>query len=236
MARLIVTTSWDDGSVIDLRLGALLTKYGMKGTFYIPNYSNRVTILQNDELRELAAVHEIGGHSITHPHLTMIPQPEARTEIEGNKLYLEAVLGKKIRMFGYPFGEFNEETKTILRACGYIGARTVKFNGLSAAGDPYEFGVAVTAVNSRKDYAAEILQYFPMIPTPSLSDWEGRAKTLFDLAVAQGGVFHLWGHSWQIEENNDWDKLERVLKYISNKAGVLYISNGETIDMLGGGK
>jgi len=37
-----VTTSWDDGSVIDLRLGALLTKYGMEGTFYIPNYSNRV--------------------------------------------------------------------------------------------------------------------------------------------------------------------------------------------------
>jgi hypothetical protein len=75
-----------------------------------------------------------------------------------------------------------------------------------------------------------------MIPTQSLSDWEGRAKTLFDLAAEKGGVFHLWGHSWQIEENNDWDKLDRVLKYVSNRAGVLYISNGETIDMLGGGK
>ena len=236
MARLIVTTSWDDGSVLDLRIGALLTKYGMKGTFYIPNYSRRVLALQKDEILELASVHEIGGHSITHPHLTMILQSEARTEIEGNKLYLEAVLDKQIKMFGYPFGEFNEETKSILRACGYIGARTVKFTGLSAAGDPYEFGVAVTAVNSRKDYAGEILQYFPTIPTQSLSDWEGRATTLFDLGMERGGVWHLWGHSWQIEENNDWDTLDRVLKYVSNREGVLYATNGETIDAVRGGK
>ena len=236
MTGLIVTTSWDDGSILDLKLGELLTKYSLKGTFYIPNYSNRVTALQKDEIRELAAVHEIGAHSITHPHLTMIPQAEAKTEIQGSKLYLEAVLGKKIRMFGYPFGEFNEDTKSILRTCGFIGARTVKFNGLCTTCDPFEFGVAVTAVNSRKDYTGEILQYFPSIPIQSLSDWEGRAKTLFDLALERGGVWHLWGHSWQIEENNDWEKLDRVLNYISNRERVMYAGNGETIDAVCSGK
>ncbi len=234
MARLIVTTSWDDGSILDLKLGELLTKYGIKGTFYIPNYSNRVTTLQKNEIRELASVHEIGAHSITHPHLTMIPQSEAKTEIEGSKLYLEAVLGKKIRTFGYPFGEFNEETKNILRTCGFIGARTVKFNGLLDACDPYEFGVTVTAANSRKDTAGEILQYFPSIPIQSLSDWEARAKALFDVVVERGGVWHLWGHSWQIEENSEWEKLDRVLNYISNRPGVLYAQNGETLDIVYG--
>ena len=236
MTGLIVTTSWDDGSILDLKLGELLTKYGLKGTFYIPNYSNRVIALQKDEIRELAAVHEIGAHSITHPHLTMIPQSEAKTEIQGSKLYLEAILGKKIHMFGYPFGEFNEETKSILRTCGFKGARTVEFNGLRTTSDPFEFGVAVTAVNSRKDYTGEILQYFPSIPIQSLSDWEGRAKTLFEIGLKQGGVFHLWGHSWQIEENNDWEKLDRVLNYVSNRERVIYASNGETIDAMFSGK
>ena len=92
MARLIVTTSWDDGSILDLKLGELLTKYGI-GIFYIPNYSNRVTTLQKNEIRELASVHEIGAHSITHPHLTMIPQSEAKTEIEGSKLYHGSGIG-----------------------------------------------------------------------------------------------------------------------------------------------
>lgn len=230
MARLIVTTSWDDGSVLDLKLGALLTKYGIKSTFYIPNFSKRVTPLQKQQIRELAEGHEIGGHTVNHPHLTGIPLSEAVVEIADNKLYLEEILGKKIRMFGYPFGEFNEDTKNILKSCGYTGARTVQFNGLAADCDPYEFGVAVTAVNSRKDYAGEILRYFPSVKVESLSDWEGRAKTLFDIGLKRGGVFHLWGHSWQIEENNDWEKLERVLKYVSNRAGVFYADNGETID------
>ena len=67
MTGLIVTTSWDDGSILDLKLGELLTKHSLKGTFYIPNYSNRVTALQKDGIRELAAVHEIGDYPST-PH------------------------------------------------------------------------------------------------------------------------------------------------------------------------
>ena len=32
---LIVTTSWDDGQKVDLKLAKLLIKYDVKGTFYI---------------------------------------------------------------------------------------------------------------------------------------------------------------------------------------------------------
>jgi hypothetical protein len=33
-----VTTSWDDGHKLDMKLAVLLKKYGIKGTFYIcPN-------------------------------------------------------------------------------------------------------------------------------------------------------------------------------------------------------
>ena len=36
MRKAIVTTSWDDGHPLDLRVVDLLARYGIKGTFYVP--------------------------------------------------------------------------------------------------------------------------------------------------------------------------------------------------------
>jgi peptidoglycan-N-acetylglucosamine deacetylase len=230
MSRLIVTTSWDDGSIQDLKLGELLMKYGIKGTFYIPRSSKRNTPMQKIDLLELSARHEIGAHTVNHAHLTLISRSEAKTEIDGSKLYLEDITGKKISMFCYPFGEFNEDTKQIVKASGFIGARTVKFNGLKDIPDPYEFGITTPASNHQSDESGEIARYSQAVSIKSLADWEIKAKLLFDLAIADGGIWHLWGHSWEIGDHNDWSKLERVLNYVSHRPGVLYASNGETID------
>ena len=35
MKKIVVTTSWDDGHILDLKLSNLLTKYNIKGTFYL---------------------------------------------------------------------------------------------------------------------------------------------------------------------------------------------------------
>jgi peptidoglycan/xylan/chitin deacetylase (PgdA/CDA1 family) len=230
MSRLIVTTSWDDGSILDLKLGELLTKYGIKATFYIPRFSKRITPMQNIDLLELAANHEIGAHTISHAHLTMVPQSEAKMEIDGSKIYLEDVTGKKIKMFCYPYGEFNEDTKQIVKASGFSGARTVKFNGLKDIPYPYEFGITTSASNHQSDESGEIARYSQAVSIKSLSDWEIKAKVLFDLAIAEGGIWHLWGHSWEIDDHNDWNKLERVINYVSHRPGVTYASNGETVD------
>jgi peptidoglycan-N-acetylglucosamine deacetylase len=230
MSRLIVTTSWDDGSILDLKLGELLTKYGIKGTFYIPRFSKRITPMQKADLQELAAKHELGAHTVNHAHLTLIPQSEAKTEIEGSKIYLEDITGTQIKMFCYPFGEFNEDTKQIIKAAGFIGARTVKFNGFKNIPDPYEFGITTAASNHQSDESGEIKKYSAAVSLKNLSDWEVKAKVLFDLALPEGGIWHLWGHSWEINDQDDWDKLERVLNYISRRAGVIYASNGETLD------
>jgi peptidoglycan-N-acetylglucosamine deacetylase len=231
MAKLIVTTSWDDGSITDLKLGEMLTKYGIKGTFYIPRFSKRLTLLQKVDLQELAAQHEIGAHTLNHAHLTFIPSSEAKMEIEGSKLYLEDIFTAKISMFCYPYGEYNAAIKQMVRACGFSGARTVKFNGMKNISDPYEFGVTVTASNHQPDEADEIAQYSQAVSIKSLSDWELKAKILFDLAWAAGGIWHLWGHSWEIDEHHDWQKLARVLQYVSNRPAVLYLTNGETVSV-----
>src|SRR5207248_10640324 len=50
----IVTTSWDDGDPLDLRLAAMLSVRGLPATFYVPlSYRNRPRLSDN-EMRELA--------------------------------------------------------------------------------------------------------------------------------------------------------------------------------------
>ena len=63
-------------------------------------------------------------------------------------------------------------------------------------------------------------------------DWEIRAKQLFDFALKKGGVYHLWGHAWEFEKKNEWDKLERVLKYLSNREEVKYVPNGAVMERI----
>src|SRR4051794_21779274 len=39
-----ITTSWDDGHPLDIRIAELLAKYDLPGTFYIPRASQRPTM------------------------------------------------------------------------------------------------------------------------------------------------------------------------------------------------
>jgi hypothetical protein len=66
----------------------------------------------------------------------------------------------------------------------------------------------------------------------SLLDWSVNAKLLFDYVMENGGIWHLWGHSWEIEENGDWEKLEKVFEYVSNKKNVYYLENREIIKLV----
>jgi len=61
-------------------------------------------------------------------------------------------------------------------------------------------------------------------------DWENLAKAMFDDTYKKGGIFHLWGHSWVIEKQNEWKKLEQVLIYISNHKNVSYLTNKELLN------
>ena len=41
----------------------------------------------------------------------------------------------------------------------------------------------------------------------------------------KGGCFHIWGHSWEIEQYELWEKLELVFQRISNLPDFIYLSN-----------
>jgi len=59
-------------------------------------------------------------------------------------------------------------------------------------------------------------------------DWVTIAKELLARTVQSGGVFHLWGHSWEIEEEGQWDNLDLLLKTMSEwRQEFLSVTNSE---------
>jgi peptidoglycan-N-acetylglucosamine deacetylase len=79
-SRAFITTSWDDGHPLDLRLADLLRKYGLPATFYIP-LANDLPVLTRPQVRELSADFEVGAHTVYHSDLLTIPEGAARREI-----------------------------------------------------------------------------------------------------------------------------------------------------------
>lgn len=61
----------------------------------------------------------IGSHTVTHPRLDKLTQEEQRYEISTSKNKLEAVVGKQVEHFAFPYGCYNSDTIPIVAECGY---------------------------------------------------------------------------------------------------------------------
>ena len=89
MNQSFVTISIDDGHPTDLRARDLLEKYGLKATFYVPARNQERAVMSQAELRSLGTRFEIGGHTLNHVPLKMLPKRQAWAEINDGKKWLD---------------------------------------------------------------------------------------------------------------------------------------------------
>jgi len=223
---MIVTTSWDDGHPADVRLGELLNKHGVKGTFYVPcRNSEGRPVMGVAEIRELAKAHEIGAHTLDHVDLTMLPPDEANRQIVGGKNWLEDVIGSPVHGFCYVRGKYNRIIRSQTIATGFAYARTVKSLCSGIGSDPFTMPTTLQfyphgVVNNLKNlvkYGPDLGRIQLCLAAISTADLTEHTKALIDLCAARGGCFHLWGHSWEIEERNLWAELDEILDFLSRQ-------------------
>src|SRR4051794_32245259 len=69
---------------------------------------------------------EIGGHSVTHPHLDTLATRRVRDEVGRCKRQLEEALGAEVPTFAYPHGYSGPRVQRAVREAGYRGACGVK--------------------------------------------------------------------------------------------------------------
>lgn len=232
MKNIIVTTSWDDGHVLDMRLAELLKKYGIKGTFYISPNNNEIPLnarLTSAQILELSKDFEIGAHTMSHRPLTSLSDAEALNEIKESKHFLEKLLGKPVTTFCYPSGFFSKKHEAMVANVSFTLARTVQLYVTEIGSNPFELH---TTSHAYRHWS----HLFPILRMVGFKkflncylNWDALAIEMFDKAFTKGSVFHLWGHSWEIDRNSDWERLERVLQHIAHKRGVAYLTNGELV-------
>jgi len=124
-----ITTSWDDGHPLDLRVAELLTKHRMSGTFYIPRIAENET-MSAVHIRQLSLAFEIGAHTLHHADLTRATEQQAWQEIAGSKAWLEDNIGQPCRMFCPPKGKYSRRTLEAVRRAGFFGLRSVELLSL----------------------------------------------------------------------------------------------------------
>jgi len=233
----IITTSWDDGDALDTRVAQMLDGYGVRGTFYIAR-DYRSPRVSDEAIRAIGKRHEIAAHTLTHPVLTALPREEKRKEIEGGKKWLEEMIGKPVEMFCYPGGRYDEETITVVREAGFIGARTTKPPIAAEPFDPFRLGVSMTLFPYpfvfKEKVGVVAYRATGREPWQLHKALEQRALRLFEEARAGNGIFHIYGHSWANTTYGLWPVLERILEQIGGRQDCEYLTNGELLRRLTG--
>ncbi|MBR6823576.1 MAG: polysaccharide deacetylase family protein [Firmicutes bacterium] len=125
--------SW--GAENTLQILDILDEYGVKTTFFLVNIW-----LEDypDMAKEIVARgHEIGLHSVTHPHFSALSEQQIREELEQNRRLIADTTGYTAELFRPPFGDYDDRTVSISAELGIVPVQwsidSLDWKDLSAA-------------------------------------------------------------------------------------------------------
>ena len=178
--RGVVVLTFDDGFQSALENGApILREFGCRAiNFLIPGLLGRTNVwdqadgerlepLMNDEevCAWLAAGHQIGAHTMTHPSLPTLPLAVAREEISASKKALEDRFSLQVPDFAYPFGHWSPAVRDLVGEAGFERAWTVRPDVINHRADPLALPRFPAAVSLRNP--VHLLRSLPR-PGPAL--------------------------------------------------------------------
>lgn len=226
MNNIIITTSWDDGHPLDLKLKNILKRYNIPATFYIPIRNRERDNMSFFQIKNIAREFDVGAHTYNHINLTTIPLELAKKEIIEGKMELENIIDREITMFCYPKGAYNNKIIEVVKKVGFNGARTTHIFSMRIK-NIYKLGSTITAKNLPiKHYINELIKngnyklflYLTKHLNKFSLNWDQIARRTLEYVNKWGGVWHLRGHSWEIELEDDWGKLEEIFAEIEEIA------------------
>ena len=159
---------------------------------------------------------------------------EAVRQVETNKKWLEDVTGRPVHGFCYVRGRYDPQLKAIVRQAGFDYARTVENLHATIGNDPFEMPTTIQLFpHSRSVYLRnfargrlESTRAKLLWTSLTSADLEQRTEHLIEQCRRTGGYFHLWGHSWELEELNLWDTLDAILGALAARSdSIAFVTN-----------
>jgi peptidoglycan-N-acetylglucosamine deacetylase len=235
----LVTISIDDGHPNDLRVADMLARSQLKGTFYVPRGGEGRPILPYRHIRALATEFEVGSHTLNHLPLTHLSELEAWEEIANGKRWLEDVTGAAMLSFCYPRGKVSRRIAAMVKRAGFRGARTCRLNLRTWPRNPFLWGASTQAYSHspltqirHAIVEANLVGAVNFALIHRLShDWETHFARSLEWVDTYGGVAHLFLHSWEIDEREDWGRLDRALRKAAEYSRLKPVTNGELFEL-----
>lgn len=141
-------------------------------------------------------------------------------------------------MFCYPCGRYDRRVIGSVKKSGFLGARTTRMFSQSLSFERFEMPTSLQAfphpplnylknLGKRRDVPG-IKRYFSKYS--KCKSWVDMGKVMFDDVLKEGGIWHLYGHSWELEELGLWDQLQELFSYVANRPGVIYATNSQALE------
>ena len=217
--RKALTFSYDDGIEQDRKLVEIFNKYGMKATFNLNTgiqtpesnfeiegvYINR---MKQEGLEELYRGHEIATHGLTHAAPTGMTKEQLDKEFLTDMSNIERIYGTYPVGMAYAYGCVDDEVVKYLKSIGIKYGRTVE------ASHSFEIPLKLKATcHHDDDMLFELAEKF-LKAEPKENEQM---------------LFYVWGHSYEFDVNNNWDRIEEFCKMMSGKADIFYGTNRECL-------
>lgn len=226
-----VTLSYDDGCRADKRLAEILTKHGIKCTFNINSgfmgKDENDWHLTKEEIQKyiIDNGHEIAVHGERHVANGNAKLVKGIRDVLNCRVTLENEFGLIVRGMAYPdtgISRFHNGTtlpdvETYLKALDIAYARAL----CSYPSDfelPADWYVWLPNAHHNSENVFELIEKFVNMPPSTYH------------ATASPKLFYLWGHAYEFDNNNNWDRIEKICENLSGKEDIWYATNIEIFD------
>ncbi len=222
-----VTFSYDDNTKQDFRLVEIFNKHGLKCTFNVDSgllgqeghlIREGVHVdwskINAEDVKPLYDGHEIAVHTLHHPNLRECDDDRIFHEVEDDRLCLSELAGYEVVGMAYPGGTgcYDQRVVDIIRdKTGVKYSRT-------------------TASTHNFDIQTNLLEFNPTIHHHE--EWDKMfelGQKFIELKTDKPQIFYIWGHSFEFDIHNSWDRFEEFCSLISGHKDIFYGTNKEVL-------
>lgn len=218
-----VTLSYDDGCNTDTKLIETIEKYGIKCTFNLVGS----TVEKGEELSVdfikkniLGKGHEIANHGYYHRGLDCVRPIEGIRDTLDSRLCLEKTFGIIVRGMAFPDRNVNRFVKPDVYAevKNYLKELDIAYSRLPCGNESFElpddwYSWAPTT-HHKNPNLMKLADEFLNLDLSKLY-----------IASRSAKVFYMWGHSFEFENNGNWELLDEICLKLCGKDDVWYATN-----------
>lgn len=219
----IVSLSFDDGTIYDVKFVQILNKYGLKATLnlnsalddFVWYYQDGQPIerLHLRQVKDIYNGHEVASHSLTHPYFSTLTDAEVVHQVKADVENLTNIFGYPIVGFAFPFHDQTEHNiQTVKDNVDLSYIRYSHLNESTTHQDRYHIHL-----NAFYD-DADIYQKLQQFKNSEQAD----------------GLFVIVGHAYEFEVKNHWDKIEQLLAWLANDDQLVVLTLRDAVQALFG--